>query len=264
MSHLAIRNRALTLCLVTASLCLASIVLRPTTLLAGPDGNLDIFPNMINPDASTGAVDFSQCQVSVTVVFGILGRVSFSVYARLAGATTCGISGAECYLGNLEVADLPPGWTKTVVTPPGTTWFGDLVDPHLDGSETIRRANMTWPVAGPGDVDCQREALTFIARVDLMSPFGLPTWTSTSRVRVLAGDPSSDPILPCPVLVLCDAPVFTKVCVSGGELIVNPPYPYHCGGGIGTEVRTPLPGPAQDCPVAVTPSTWSSVKSLYR
>jgi len=50
----------------------------------------------------------------------------------------------------------------------------------------------------------------------------------------------SNPNFQCPLVTICDD-VFTKVCVAGGEAFINGP----------------------PCNVAVTPASWSTVKSLY-
>ena len=64
--------------------------------------------------------------------------------------------------------------------------------------------------------------------------------------RVLSVEP---PTLPCndcwtpgPVATLCDAPVFTKLSVSGGQAMLN----------------------NGSCTVTVRPATWGGVKSLFR
>lgn len=46
----------------------------------------------------------------------------------------------------------------------------------------------------------------------------------------------------CPILLGCDAPVYTRICVVGGEAFVN----------------------GQTCTVRVAPSTWGRVKQLYQ
>lgn len=51
----------------------------------------------------------------------------------------------------------------------------------------------------------------------------------------------SSPAFPCPLMVLCDALVFTKLCVGGGECLIN--------GG--------------PCTVGVEETRWSTMKSLY-
>ncbi|MFQ5599246.1 MAG: hypothetical protein ACE5G2_01690 [Candidatus Krumholzibacteriia bacterium] len=49
----------------------------------------------------------------------------------------------------------------------------------------------------------------------------------------------------CPFLLACDEPFFSKVCVGGGEVVLNGPGP-------------------RSCQVAVEQHTWTSIKSLYQ
>jgi hypothetical protein len=63
----------------------------------------------------------------------------------------------------------------------------------------------------------------------------------------------SNPELSCAMLTLCDAPVYTAVCVS-------PADSFHW-----RAVMNPNVGTTADCtPVAVTASTWSQVKEIFR
>ena len=57
--------------------------------------------------------------------------------------------------------------------------------------------------------------------------------------------PTSNPIYHTPLIVGCDAPFYTVHRVTGGCYIMNP-------------TGAPVP-----CGVAVTPRTWTEVKSLY-
>jgi hypothetical protein len=50
----------------------------------------------------------------------------------------------------------------------------------------------------------------------------------------------------CPMLLFCDFPTFTPVCVRGGEFVLNGPEPDSCA------------------PMALDEKTWSGVKSFYR
>ena len=59
-------------------------------------------------------------------------------------------------------------------------------------------------------------------------------------------DPPTNPLLQCPLIVLCDFP-FTLICVEGLPCHVNSTSPRTCG-----------------IPVAVTTATWSAMKELYR
>jgi hypothetical protein len=63
-----------------------------------------------------------------------------------------------------------------------------------------------------------------LAVVDLTS-FGFTDFASNHYVSVLGGVPPGRPDFPCPVLFLCDHPTFTALCVSGGQVIINPAGP---------------------------------------
>ena len=232
-----------------------ALALSATPALAGPNGSLDLFRNLINEaDGAAGAVDFGNCGAPVSVLFnGFLGRVSFSLYARQAGATAAGISLAECYIEGLETG-LPAGWTVATIYAAGTNHVGDLVRPHIQGTDTNRRDAITWSVTGPDDPNCQGgvnsgnpSGLVFVARVDLTSPFGQGTGFTTENfyVRVVQPNPPTNPEFQCPIVRRCDAPFYTAVCVTGGAFIINP-------------------NPPGRCTVAVESSTWSGVKNLYR
>ena len=231
-----------------------ALTLGATPVLAGPNGSLDLFANVINADGTAGAVDFTACGAPVTVLFdGSLGRLSFSMYARLAGTTLDGITGAECYLSGLETG-LPPGWTVNVVYAPGTTHVGDLVRPHVSGIDPFRRDTITWSVTSPADPNCQggvnsgnSTGLVFVARVDLTSPSGQgTTFTAQNHyVQVVPGGPITSPAFPCPFILQCNSPIYTPFCVTGGAFIINP-------------------SPAGRCTVDLASTTWSTVKGLYR
>ena len=62
----------------------------------------------------------------------------------------------------------------------------------------------------------------------------------------------SNHVMDCPMLTLCDAPVYTAVCVSPAD------------SDHWRAVLNPSAGVSADCsPVAVTPSTWSQVKGIF-
>jgi hypothetical protein len=219
-----------------------------TPVFAGPNGSIDLFHVAINPDASVGAVDFGACEANVTTVFGVLSRFAIAIYARQAGTTAAGIAGAEFYVEGLEAADLPAGWTKTVVPAAGALVNGHFADPYMggpNGTDIVRRVNITWTVDSPADPDCQMTSLTFLGRIECSSPFGMPSSPGTRRIRVVPGNPPSNPMQNCPLLVFCNYPDFDATCVTGGEFILSP-------------------APPNTCTVAVEDKTWGTVKSLYR
>ena len=235
---------------IACALVLVYLALPALPAQAGQNGSIDLFPFGIDPSTGVRTTpDFGACQATVTSIGGgLVGRLSFGVYARLGGATLAGISGTEMYLQGLEVdapGQLPPGWMKSIMLPPGTLDIGVLSDPNTLGAETRRRWDMVWSVEGQDDPDCQREPLVLLAIVDLTSSIGFGTnFANNHYLTVTGGDPPANPSFSCPLLSLCNNPLFTLYCVSGGRLIINP-----------TD---------RSCTVAVEQATWSRVKGLYR
>lgn len=90
-------------------------------------------------------------------------------------------------------------------------------------------------------------------------------------------DRPSNPYIQCPSFTLCDAPVYTQVCL-GSKLTLcpnpEPPFPNNatCSTSGRTWINPPagfycclscIPVPA-DCTIAVEAKAWSGVKGLYR
>lgn len=226
------------------------LALGATPVFAGPDGGLDMFANAIDPsNGATGAVDFNSCQAPTTNVLGFFSKAAFSLYARLSGPTAAGISGAEFFIDGLQIGtDIPTGCTVTFTKAANTTLIGDAT--QVTGAGTVdetRRANLTWSVDNPDDPDCQKAPLTFLGLVEVQTPFGSASLLDgVHRLQVVAGNPPSNPTVPEPGLILCDAPFYTLVGIgTGGTFIINPDA-------------------QNNCTVAVQDATWSSMKSLYR
>ena len=102
-------------------------------------------------------------------------------------------------------------------------------------------------------------------------------WTSSAGARcVRLGRPQNlltvvghsspgNPFFRCPLYTLCDAPVFTKVCLGFNiDTVVCPfpPYATSCYESASGEFYL-NPGPGTDCTVAVETKTWSEIKDLY-
>lgn len=68
---------------------------------------------------------------------------------------------------------------------------------------------------------------------------------SDVEVRVAAKASPSNPLLQCPLAVLCDEPQFTAICVGGTRGILNPSGQLPCGGGR-------------------MAASWEYVKDMYR
>ena len=220
-----------------------TLAMSATAVFAGPNGSVDLFNVPINPDLTAGTPDLGACQGVPFVIPSVFAKFAIAIYARQAGTTADGISGAEFYVSGLEATDLPPGWTKQFIPAPGLLIVGNVSEPHLggpNGTDVIRRGNITWTVDGPADPDCQKTSLTFLGRIECQSPFGQTAIAGLRRVRVVAGDPPGNPTQNCPALVFCNFPIFDTTCVTGGEFILNPG------------------------PDTVEGKAWGSAKGLYR
>ncbi len=87
---------------------------------------------------------------------------------------------------------------------------------------------------------CQSGANPILLYTVFLINLGDPVGDHTLRV-----ERHTTPFFPpfaCPLMILCDEPVFTKVCVNGGEGYLNSP---------------------RNCEVAVDHASWSKVKSMY-
>jgi hypothetical protein len=131
-------------------------------------------------------------------------------------AASGGITGAEFRLDGID-----PGWFPQVTPSP----LASMAVGNLFASANIAFESCQ----GPGPV------LLYTVWC-IMGTQPAPRVLRIERANIPAG-----PIL-APMLVLCDAPVFTKIWVSGGQAFLN--------GGT--------------CTVGVEANTWSAVKSMFR
>ena len=157
------------------------------------------------------------------------GAVFGSIYMNLAGATATGITGVEFRVDNSS----PSSYMVSGSASPDANLV--IGDPFFLG------VNEAFPTCQAGP------------RVKLFSLFILeqshnPDVTLTVRQRY---EPTNYQY-PCALAVLCDAPFYTTVCVGA-------PNSDHW-----RAVINPSAGVSGDCqPVAVQPTSWSTVKALY-
>ncbi len=160
------------------------------------------------------AADGSDCDATAAAYTPLNWYVLAHLYQD--GAAT-GMTGAE-----FRVSGVPTAWFHTITAnPTASAVLGNL----------FTGTNIAW--AG-----CQTGPF-----VTLYSVSTFPTATPTAEMdwQILAHTTPSNPSFNCPVLVMCDAPVYTMVCVSGGEAFLN----------------------GRPCTVGVNPSTWTQVKTLF-
>jgi hypothetical protein len=148
------------------------------------------------------------------------GPYALHVKAWIDGAIT-GITGAE-----FRITGLPAGWTAFATpAPDASTSLGD----PLDGSG----ANIAFAT-------CQTSTCRVLDSI-LVFP---TTVVGETFLSIRPRTPPTNPAFNCPRFVLCDAPVYSSLCVPGGVFCINV-----------TSGR---------CQIGMESTAWSAVKAFYR
>jgi hypothetical protein len=144
------------------------------------------------------------------------------VLAVLGGdAASAGIDGAE-----FRVENFPSSWFANVVPNPAANI---VLGGPLSGG-----VNIAFPV-------CQAPSASGAVTLFTVNYFAV-TLVDHHVLQVEAHSTPNNPSFNCPLVVLCDDPFFTKLCVAGGRAAFN------------------FPGFDQP---AVETTTWSTLKALY-
>ena len=192
------------------------------------------------------------------------------VYAALEGATANGITGLEYGMQFGLDGGPDPGWTFAEVFAPGITVtlgsgaFGPgdqlVITPRRNRG---RGVNLAWG-------SCQAESGTNgLILLETVQVTNSGCTGAELRVITTGHDLPSNQFYLCPLAVLCDAPAFSKVCLGNTVTpCINPEGPRgdpaQCSQS-GEAVINPAANSQSPCRVtAVTPSSWSVVKDLYR
>lgn len=144
------------------------------------------------------------------------------VIAKTRGVTDCGIAGAE-----FRFTGVPDSWQISPVASPGVIPFGD---PLADGTTL----GMTCQQSDDGTLILY-EVDVLASKLEMDVTFKL--------------EPHVYPVgdFGCPLMILCDYPFFTQVCVQPIACHFNATSAKSCDGT-----------------VAVESKTWTHVKQLYR
>jgi hypothetical protein len=170
-----------------------------------------------------------QAKAEVLAVFADQAGTNCNIVAPLNQFTTCYLVLLESTVESvaaieLGIRGLPREWNGWIdVCPPC-----GVVLPSGFGDGTSL-----------GLLECARGQPLVVAPV-ILFPMGEP---DDVVLEVGAKIPPRDADFDCPIVIQCDAPVFTAVCVQGGRSFVNSSTP---------------------CTVSVASSSWGAVKSLYR
>ena len=144
------------------------------------------------------------------------------VVARLSGPSLCGITGAE-----FRIEGMPAGWVATA-QPAGLS----VGDPLGSIGGNVVFSTCQSPEAGP----------VLLYTISIFATSAVTNHT----IEVVARNPPTNPVFGCPLATLCDLPLYTMVCMTGGEIHVNAPASGSCA------------------LMAVEATTWSVIKSLYQ
>lgn len=123
----------------------------------------------------------------------------------------------------------------------------DAANSYLFLNETVGAGVVRLGSALGGGINvafpsCQSSSVVALLSFQVLNPGSA---TGDVDIRVGAHGTPANPLFPCPLAVLCDQPVYSKVCVEGGKAILNPAAPRPCGS-------------------SRVDSEWTAVKELYR
>jgi hypothetical protein len=222
-----------------AALCFA------TTALAQSDGTIGTYT-----DAAASSCCFTAAGAPVTI----------HILATLAGASSGGggvmggITGAEF---RVEIPAINSfSFVIWAASPAANTVLGSPLPPGTPPAADLNAdygVTMAFPGCQPMGGGMVGDHVS-LGTVTLIGGAGVETPIYLKRRR----PPSNQQLRDCPLLVLCDSPNFTTVCVgsmAGGQV----PEPIHFAGQVNGTCS-----PATCGVVAVEPTHWSAVKSLYR
>lgn len=170
------------------------------------------------------------------------------VYAQLKGGSLGGITGVEYRISQSAVTD----WSITEDLNPANA---DLVFGTAIGVNA--GLNLAW-------AQCQTTGPILLETIEIVDLSGNFAGVSNT-LRVEAHSNPSNQFFRCPLFVLCDDPVFTKLCLGSNittEVCPFPPGALACFESTSGEFFI-NPPQGFDCTVAVSEKTWSQVKSLY-
>jgi len=222
---------------------LASAVLLPALPCSAANGNIGIFADQ---HAAT-------CMATVPCS----GSLNLWVYALLEGSSGGGITGAE-YSIDVGSSAADPLWFFSETFNPAATVVGaGALNP---GDPGARGVNVAFAQCQPGG------PVPFVL-LESVTAFSLDCAQAKLILTVVKHDAASNQFFQCPLFVLCDSPVFTKICI-GSNLTTcrnpEPPFPNNatCSTS-GQFILNPVVG-VDRCKVGVEAATWSTMKELYR
>jgi len=162
------------------------------------------------------AADGSDCDADGVVPFAPFFTYVVGVLGGDAAST--GLSGAEFRLDGID-----PAWFNTITPNP--------ISNLALGNPTTGGCNIAFP-------GCMRGPNVLLYTIQSLALAPVAGRVLAIRQHTVPSNPN----FLCSLVTLCDGPVFTKLCVSGGEAFLNLQRP---------------------CTVGVEQKSWSQVKSMF-
>jgi hypothetical protein len=184
---------------------------------------------------------------------GVCGRIQCECLGRvyvigvLYGSSAGGITGVE-YKVNIGNSLPDPGWLFVETFAPNTVVLGSGAFNPVDGNFATRGVNVAWSSCQQGDPGF---GVSFVL-IETVEIYNFACNEIELLLQPVKHDLQSNPNFACPLFVLCDAPVYTKVCARGDGAYINPLHQGCNGADI------------SECKFAVEAESWSRVKALYR
>jgi hypothetical protein len=130
---------------------------------------------------------------------------TFHVMASLGGLASGGITGAEFRIDG-ALPHQAPGWFMTA-------------SPDISSSVTLGNP-LTTPGTNIAFPTCQTGSENGLVHLFTIQAFNSSD-PESHVLRIRARNPPTNSNFDCPLVVLCDAPVYTTVCVNGGFFLLN-------------------------------------------
>lgn len=184
------------------------------------------------------------------------GQARLYVYALLEGASQFGITGAEYKVQVGPNSNPDPGWLFNETFDPNAATIGSGAFNPVDNS--ARGINVSWAECQTGD-----GYKVLIETVDIFNATS-PCNTDELALKVVKHDTASNQFFQCPLFVLCDAPVYTKVCLGSNIVACRNPEPPNADNAFCSTSGEAFVNGSRNCTVAVQPTSWSAMKDLYR
>jgi len=187
--------------------------------------------------------DAAGTQCCITIPPSTAGTLH--VIAKLNGMTAAGITSAEF---RLEFSNTAGYFLTFTPNPLANLVLGSPTDDNPAANDQGKGLNIAFPICQPDPIATQISLGTYQA---------FNAGGGACTIRTKRHESPSNPTFRCPLFTICDDPLFTKapMTVTEDQIGAEPV-------AFVSQLNTTCDGLCG--PVPVTPTTWSTLKDLYR